>query len=181
MIRLMDPRFVAAFLAGTGVLLGATSLASGGVLVGGVALNVHGIVRATEDIDLFVRAEDANVERLKDALREIWNDPSIEEISAEDLAGDYPTIRYGPPGESFVVDLLSRLGEAFDYDDLEAELVVLDGVTVRVATPRTLYEMKKEVTRGWNTSATTQCCTLNRRNRDLIDFSNRLDHPRAQC
>ena len=81
------------------------------------------------------------------ALREVWNDPSIEEISAEDLAGDYPTVRYGPPGEAFVVDLISRLGEAFDYDDLEAELVVLDGVTVRVATPRTLYEMKKGTVR----------------------------------
>lgn len=113
------------------------------ILVGGVALNLHGIVRATEDIDLFVRAEEANVERLKDAFREIWNDPSIEEISAEDLAGNYPTIRYGPPGEAFVVDLLSRLGEAFDYDDLEAELVVLEGVTVRLATPQTLYKMKK--------------------------------------
>ena len=117
------------------------------VLVDGVALNLHGIVRATEDIDLFVRAEEANVERLKDALREVWNDPSIDEISAEDLAGNYPTVRYGPPGETFVVDLLSRLGETFDYDDLEAELVVLDGVTVRVATPRTLYEMKKGTVR----------------------------------
>ncbi|MCH7823890.1 MAG: hypothetical protein IH849_03735 [Acidobacteria bacterium] len=45
------------------------------------------------------------------------------------------------------MDLISRLGEAFDYDDLEAELVVLDGVTVRVATPRTLYEMKKGTVR----------------------------------
>ena len=37
------------------------------VLVGGVAVNLHGIVRATEDIDVFVRPERENVEKLKAA------------------------------------------------------------------------------------------------------------------
>jgi len=50
------------------------------VLIGGVALNLHGIVRATEDVDLFVRVEEKNIERLKDALRALWtdsNDPRL--------------------------------------------------------------------------------------------------------
>jgi len=38
------------------------------VLVDGVAVNLHGILRATEDIDFFVRPEHDNVERLKRAL-----------------------------------------------------------------------------------------------------------------
>ncbi len=117
------------------------------VLVGGVALNVHGIIRATEDIDLFVRPGDANVERLKDALRAVWRDSHIDEIQASDLAGRYPTIRYGPPDEDFVIDLLSRLGTEFDYDDLEVEIAELEGVAIRLATPLTLYKMKKGTVR----------------------------------
>ncbi len=40
------------------------------VLIGATALGFHGIVRATEDVDLFVRATPENIERLKTALRE---------------------------------------------------------------------------------------------------------------
>ncbi len=117
------------------------------VLVGGVALNLHGIVRATEDVDLFIRPSGDNVNRLKRALRSLWNDPEIGEVSAEDLVGDFPTIRYGPPDEAFVVDLLARLGSAFTFDDLETQTVMVEGVPVRVATPATLYRMKKDTVR----------------------------------
>jgi hypothetical protein len=60
---------------------------------------------------------------LKRALRSVWDDPDIAEITGRDLAGEYPTVRYGPPGEGFVIDLLSRLGSAFAYDDLEVQTV----------------------------------------------------------
>jgi hypothetical protein len=76
------------------------------VLVGGVALNLHGLVRATEDVDLFVR-----------------------------------------PDEAFVIDLLARLGTAFTFDDLEAQTVEIEGVPARVATPATLYRMKRDTAR----------------------------------
>lgn len=113
------------------------------VLVGAVGLGVHGIIRATEDIDIFVRPDAENVERLRRALGSVWNDPQIAEISEHDLAGDYPTIRYGPPGEGFVIDLLARLGTELTFDDLEIQTITLEGVPVRVATPATLYRMKK--------------------------------------
>jgi hypothetical protein len=86
------------------------------VLVGSVALNLHGIVRATEDVDLFIRPVAENVARLKKALASVWDDPDIGEITITDLARDYPTIRYGPPGEAFVIDLRARLGSAFAFD-----------------------------------------------------------------
>lgn len=117
------------------------------VLVGAVALGVHGIVRATEDVDLFIRPDGENVERLRRALRSVWDDPDIAAITAQDLAGDYPTIRYGPPGEGFVIDLLSRLGSAFAFEDLESETVPVEGVPIRVATPATLYRMKRGTVR----------------------------------
>ena len=117
------------------------------VLVGGVAVNLHGLGRTTQDLDLFLSPEPMNIERLKTALSSVFADPSIAEISAEDLAGDYPTVRYVPPDESFVIDLMARLGEAFRYDDLESEDMQVEGVRVSVATPRTLFRMKKDTLR----------------------------------
>ena len=39
------------------------------VLIGATAMAFHGVVRATEDVDLFVRATPENSERLRAALR----------------------------------------------------------------------------------------------------------------
>jgi len=117
------------------------------VLVGGVAMGLHGLVRATQDIDLFVRPSAANVAKVKAALRAVWDDPAIDEITADDLAGDYPTIRYGPPGETLVVDLIGRLSDAIRFEDLAAERKLVEGVAVSVATPATLYRMKRDTVR----------------------------------
>jgi len=117
------------------------------VLVGGVAVGLHGFERATNDIDLFVRPSEENVERLRRALRSVFNDPSIEEITAEDLAGAYPTIRYGPPDADYVIDILGRLGSEITFDDLEYEPLEIGGTTVHLATPRTLYRMKRDSVR----------------------------------
>ncbi len=118
------------------------------VLVGAVALNVHGILRATQVVAIFVRPERGNVDRLKRALRAVWDDPEIEGIQAADLAGEYPTIRYGPPDEDFLIDIMPRLGEAYGSQDLAADVVPWQGVNVRVVTPETLYRMKKGTLRG---------------------------------
>ena len=117
------------------------------VVVGGVAVNLHGLIRATEDLDVFIRPDPENVERLKSALRAVWDDPSIDEIRAEDLCGDYPAVRYGPPAGTLYLDILARLGEATRWGDLEVEEKVVEGVRVRVATPRTLSRMKKGTVR----------------------------------
>ncbi|MBI5240307.1 MAG: nucleotidyl transferase AbiEii/AbiGii toxin family protein [Elusimicrobia bacterium] len=117
------------------------------VLIGGAALNLHGLARATQDLDLFLDARPENVERLKAALRSVFADPEIDDISAEDLAGDYPTVRYAPPQDPFVIDLIARLGDRFRFEDLEAEERLVEGVRVRVASPRTLYLLKKDTVR----------------------------------
>ena len=113
---------------------------------GAVALGLHGLARATADLDLFIKADPENVERLKRALRSVFADPSIDEISAEDLCGGYPALRYVPP-DGFGFDVLTRLGTTFRYEDLEVEERIYDGVTVRVVTPRTLWRMKKDSVR----------------------------------
>jgi len=59
------------------------------------------------------------------------------------LSGAYGVVRYGPPNERLTVDLITHLGDAFRYEDLEARNVAWEGVMVRVATPETLYRMKR--------------------------------------
>jgi hypothetical protein len=113
---------------------------------GAVALGLHGLARATADLDLFIAADRANIDRLKEALRSVYSDPAIDEISADDLCGDYPSVRYYPP-EGFGFDILTRLGEAFRYADLEVEVLVFGGLPVRVVTPRQLWLLKKDTVR----------------------------------
>ncbi len=113
---------------------------------GAVALGLHGLVRSTADLDLFIAADEANVERLKEALRSVYEDPTIEDISAQDLCGDYPAVRYMPP-EGFGLDILTRLGEAFSFSDLQTETVSYGDTPVQVVTPRTLWRMKKDTVR----------------------------------
>ena len=118
------------------------------VLVGAIAMTVHGIVRATQDVDLFLRPEEDNISCLRTALRSVFpEDASIGEINAADLAGEYPAIRYNSPDGSLQIDLLARLGQAFAYEDLQFEEKFYEGVPVRVATPQTLYKMKKNTVR----------------------------------
>jgi hypothetical protein len=117
------------------------------VVVGGVAMNLHGLIRATEDLDVFVRPDAENIERLRQALRALWADPDIDQITAEDLCGEYPVVRYGPPTGVLYLDILTRLGEATRFADLKAEEKEIEGIVVRLATPRTLYLMKKDTVR----------------------------------
>lgn len=116
------------------------------VLVGAVAMDVLGIGRLTEDIDVFVRPTPDNVERLRRALRRVWQDPAIDEITAADLAGDYPAVQYVAP-DGTPIDIMSRLGEAFEFGDLEATVYSYGDVDVKVATPTTLYRMKRDTVR----------------------------------
>jgi predicted nucleotidyltransferase len=80
------------------------------ILIGGVAVILHGLNRLTRDIDIFINLDEANIERLRGALRSVFDDASIEEITFEELR-KYPVIRYGTP-QDFYIDILARLGEA---------------------------------------------------------------------
>ena len=117
------------------------------ITFGALALNLHGIVRATTHADFFIKPEAGNIERLKQALRSVWDDPSIDEISATDLLGDYPVISYGPPDGSFSIDFLTRLGEVYRFETLASETILLEETPIRVVTAKMLYEMKRNTVR----------------------------------
>ena len=119
------------------------------VLIGATAMGLHGVVRATEDLDLLIRATAENVERLRSALRAVYaDDPHIDEISAADLLGEYPAVRYYPPSGDLYFDILTRLGEVASFETVEAETKDIEGTRVKVATPAALYRLKKDTIRA---------------------------------
>jgi len=117
------------------------------ITFGALALNLHGIVRATTDADFFIKPDRDNIERLKQALRNVWNDPQIDEITPDDLLGDYPSITYGPPEEGFAIDLMTRLGEMYTFEKLPSEVIEVEGIPIRVVTAAKLYEMNRHTVR----------------------------------
>ena len=109
------------------------------VLIGAAAMGFHGVVRATEDLDLFIRATPENVERLRVAFRQVYSDdPHISDISTEDLLGAYPAIRYYPPTGDLYFDVLTRLGTAASFETVDFETKEIQGTKVKVATPKAL-------------------------------------------
>jgi len=111
-------------------------------IIGALALNLHGLARSTEDLDIFVEPDAGNVERLKLALHDAIDDPDIDGITAADLLGEYPAVQYVPPAGGFHLDILTRLGDAFAFADLETERVPYEDLLVTAVTPRMLYRMK---------------------------------------
>jgi len=119
------------------------------VLIGAAAMGFHGVVRATQDLDLFVRPTPQNIEKLRAALRVAYqDDPSIDEISTADLLGDYPAVRYVPPTGDLYFDVITRLGEVTSFETIDVEVKEVDGTEVRVATPAALYRLKKGTVRA---------------------------------
>lgn len=117
------------------------------ITFGAIALWTHGIVRNTEDADFFVAPTVENIERLKRALRSVWDDPSIDEIDSDELIAEYPAVRYGPPDTDFYMDFLTRLGEAYSYATLEWQTTEIEGIPIRVVTPMQLFRMKRNTVR----------------------------------
>ncbi len=119
------------------------------VVIGAMAMAAQGLPRATQDLDLFLAPTHDNVEALKRALAGLFDDPTVDEITADDLLGDYPAVEYVPPHGRYWIDILTRLGDAFSWQDVstQAENLHLGDLVVRVATPRLLYAMKKDTVR----------------------------------
>jgi hypothetical protein len=110
-------------------------------LFGGLAVGALGLPRATKDIDLLIQSSPANVEAVVAALRSVFADPALDEITAAEMES-YGLIRYGVADFDFVIDLTTRLGEAVRFETLESAELTFLGERVPVATPRALVRMK---------------------------------------
>lgn len=117
------------------------------ILIGGLAVILHGMPRFTLDMDVFLKDSKENINNLKKALKSIFpEDQSINELSAEEFER-YSVIRYGPPEGDFYIDFITRIGEAFRFEDLEYEIREINDFKLRVATVKTLIKMKKNTIR----------------------------------
>lgn len=115
------------------------------ILVGGVAVILHGLERLTRDIDIFINSDSENIDNLKRALQSIFDDLSINEITADELK-KYAVIRYGTP-DGFYIDIMTRIGEAISYQDLEYEIIDYNEIKIKLSTPEMLFKMKKDTLR----------------------------------
>jgi hypothetical protein len=98
------------------------------VVVGGIALAHHGLVRYTGDIDVLVKASEANAERVLQALR-AFGFGSVA-LAARDLSMPDRVVQLGfPPGR---IDILTSIdGVSWDEVDAGAERGDYGGVPVR--------------------------------------------------
>jgi len=119
------------------------------VVVGAMAMAAQGLPRATQDLDVFVAPRRENLEALKRALHSLYDDPNVEQIDPDELMGDYPAVEYVPPGGRYSIDLLTRLGEAFSWEDIHggSEELSIGSLKVRMATPQLLHRMKRDTVR----------------------------------
>lgn len=115
------------------------------ILIGGMAINIHGFARNTEDIDLFINPIEKNVNNLRIAMINVFQDDDIHEITGEEL-GKYAVIRYGTE-DDFYIDIISRIGEKFSFNDLQYEEKIIEGIRIKVADIKTLYKLKENTYR----------------------------------
>ncbi len=115
------------------------------ILIGGMAINLHGFARNTEDIDIFINPTKENVKRFRESLYNVFRDNDIDEITIEELK-KYPIIRYGTE-YGFSIDVISQIGEKFFFKDLNYIIKILDGIEIKYADLETLYKLKENTYR----------------------------------
>jgi predicted nucleotidyltransferase len=115
------------------------------ILIGGFAINLYGWQRGTQDIDLFVNPSESNIGKLQNALKALYDDNAINEITLPEL-NKYAVIRYGTP-DDFYIDIITHIGERFSYNDLESRKIVIDGHIIIIATEETLIKLKSNTYR----------------------------------
>ncbi|MBS3933246.1 MAG: hypothetical protein KGZ35_02735 [Truepera sp.] len=109
------------------------------VVIGGMAVNQHGLVRATEDIDLLIDASLENQKRVKAALLHL-PDQAAKEIEVGDLE-EYAVIRVA---DAFVVDLMKEAC-GIDYQEAAKEIVLFEvqGVAIPMPSAKLLLRLKQ--------------------------------------
>ncbi len=113
-------------------------------VVGGVAVNAHGFIRNTRDLDVFLRPTVENAQAVFRALTTLG--AALEGMDPTDLLSDEG--HYQLHTESGPIELLNFIGKmSFDQvwrNHVDAEI---DGVTVHFISKEDLIENKRQVGR----------------------------------
>lgn len=112
--------------------------------VGGVACSLSGFVRTTEDVDVLVARDSANIDRLLQALTG-FGEGAARELSPADFTDEEGAVRVV---EDFPLDLFVRMGGRH-YEDLLPFIqhVDLDGVRIPFLGPEGLIMLKQDSVR----------------------------------
>lgn len=109
------------------------------LVVGGMAMNQHGMLRGTADIDLLLDGSRDNQARVLKAL-EILPDKAVREVEENDL-DDYTVVRVA---DEIVVDLmLAACGVTYQDAANEIEVKELHGVAIPFASAKLLLRTKQ--------------------------------------
>jgi hypothetical protein len=113
-------------------------------VVGGVAVNAHGYVRATNDLDIFIRPTEENARAAFNALLALG--APLEGLQPGDLLDVEENIRFGP--EEDHIDILASIGE-MSFDQVWRNRIETDveGLSVPFISKPDLIENKRQVGR----------------------------------
>jgi hypothetical protein len=114
------------------------------VTVGGFALVAHGVVRATEDVDIIPGPASANLSRLADALESLGAQPHGEPDTAitADLLARPANMRFETDAGQVDVLLADQYRSLFDELREDALTVDVDGTSVIVVSRNDLIRLK---------------------------------------
>jgi predicted nucleotidyltransferase len=116
------------------------------VVVGGHAVAFHGHVRATKDLDVLVRGNRANAERVYRALARFGAPLATFDVSEADFAGYEGVLQIGLP--PLRIDILNRAsGITFDEAVADGAFFQLDGRRVPVIGLKALLKNKAAANR----------------------------------
>jgi hypothetical protein len=100
------------------------------VLVGGQAVRLNGFLRATEDVDVLLKASRENGQRVKMAMGFLPSARELDPAWFEPTGGEPENIRVA---DDLIVDLLfAANGETFESVQPFVREIIVEGVPVRV-------------------------------------------------
>lgn len=112
------------------------------VLIGGWAVAVHGHGRATDDMDVLVRADPSNAEKVVEALREFGAPLATHSVTVELFSEPRHGYRMGR--KPLLIEILTRIdGVSFDEAFEDAVTIHVGGVPVKVIGRRALVTNKR--------------------------------------
>lgn len=121
------------------------------VLVGGHAVAFHGHPRATKDMDVLIRANPSNAERVYRALAAFGAPLQNFDVQAKDFATYDGMLQIGLPPRR--VDIINRAdGISFDEAVAEGESFTLEGRTIPVIGRAALIKNKRAAGRAQDTA-----------------------------
>ena len=110
------------------------------IMVGGWAVNLHGYVRATIDLDIWIMADQTNANKVYTALRAFG--APLGDVKPEDFATDGTIFQIGVA--PCRIDVINKI-DGVNYADAAPRAVVreIDGVPVRIIAIEDLIANKR--------------------------------------